>query len=259
MSATLVQSWLPSLDRRPGVRLRLFWFSHAGSGISHLYRWVPRMPPDVNICPVRPPGREARLSERPFDRLEPLIDALTSAVEQALDRPYVLVGHSFGALVAFELARALKRRGAPPPRLLVVSGHASPQIPWAYPPIRQVPDDEFIQAFKHRYNSDIEETFADRDVRDLFLPILRADYSAVETYRFRDDGLLDCPIVASGGLEDSSSNRASLERWRELTRGDFELRMFPGGHFFVNEPASGYIDDLAQRIERLLAQPTPRA
>lgn len=255
MSATSVQSWLPSLDRRPGVRLRLFWFSHAGSGISHLYRWVPRMPPDVNICPVRPPGREARLSERPFDRLEPLIDALTSVVEQALDRPYVLVGHSFGALVAFELARALRRRGAPSPRLLVVSGRSGPQIPWAYPPLGQVPDDEFIRGFKHRYNSDVEAIFADRDMRALFLPILRADYSAVETYRFRDDGLLDCPIVASGGLEDPSTNRAGLERWGELTRGGFELRMFPGDHFFVSKPTSGYIDDLVQRVERLLAQP----
>ncbi|MDF3292621.1 thioesterase II family protein [Streptomyces silvisoli] len=90
-------------------------------------------------CAVELPGRLARWSENAFERAEPLVESLATVLAGELDVPYALFGHSMGALLAFELARALRRRGADEPRVLFVSGGPAPQLPRRLPQIHSSP------------------------------------------------------------------------------------------------------------------------
>ena len=121
--------WLLRFAPRPQTGVRLFCFSYAGGGAA-LYRpWLDALSPDIELCAVQLPGRENRLREPPFASLTALVDALVPALRPHLDRPFAFFGHSMGALVAFELARALRSRGDEQPSHLMLSGRRAPHLP----------------------------------------------------------------------------------------------------------------------------------
>jgi len=107
--------WVMYPRPNPDARLRLFCFPYAGGGASVFYAWAEGSP-QMEVCPVQLPGRESRLSEPPFTRLPPLVQALASDIRTHLDKPFAFLGHSMGATIAFELARELAREQKGRPR-----------------------------------------------------------------------------------------------------------------------------------------------
>src|SRR3954471_14708509 len=106
--------WIKIVSK-PGVRLRLFCFPYSGTGALAFRTWQTNFPAEAEVCPVQLPGRENRFKEAPFTRLAPLVNALADALTPYLDLPFAFYGHSLGSLVAFEVARKLRSRGAPQP------------------------------------------------------------------------------------------------------------------------------------------------
>src|SRR4051812_46136283 len=119
--------WFRALAARPEARLRLVVLPHAGGGPAVYREWVDHLPAGVEPVAVQRPGRALRWKEPAFRRIEPLLAALRPELEPLLDRPVVLFGHSLGALIAFELARAWAAAGRPVGGL-VVAGAAAPRI-----------------------------------------------------------------------------------------------------------------------------------
>src|SRR5262245_17886558 len=124
-----MNSWISHWRHNPEARLRLFCLPYAGGGASSYKTWAENLPPAVEVCPVQPPGREGRRGELPFTRLLPLIGAISEAILPLLDRPFALFGHSLGAKVAFELARALQQKHGFNPVYLFISACPAPQLP----------------------------------------------------------------------------------------------------------------------------------
>jgi medium-chain acyl-[acyl-carrier-protein] hydrolase len=195
--------------------------------------WSDALPTDVEVCPVQLPGRSARLMERPFTELSPLVEALAQALSPLLNKPFALFGHSLGALIAFELARQLRRMyGVNPIRVFVSAGRA-PQLPLRGALIHKLAANEFLAAVR-RLNGTPAEVFEHEELLDIVLPLLRADVAVYESYVYSTEPPLNCPISGFGGLEDREISRSDLEAWRGQTTASFSLRMFPGDHFFLN-------------------------
>ena len=139
-----------------------------------------------------------------------------------------------GALVSFELARELRRRGRPLPCHLLVSGRPAPQLPRRYGPLSHLPDADFLELLYRRYGYRLPEDDDQLDeLLDVMLPTLRSDVQVSDAYVYGDEPPFDCPITVFGGLEDPTVTRDELEAWRHQTRGRFETRMLPGGHFYL--------------------------
>lgn len=239
--------WIGRPRPNPAARLRLFCFPYAGGGASVFSTWPRQLPEQVELCAIRLPGRETRLSERPFDRLTPLVQALATGIAPWLTKPFAFYGHSLGALVSFELARELRRRGAPQPHRLLVSGRRAPHLPGPAP-VYNLPDPEFLSWIR-ALGGTPEEVLREPELLAMFLPILRADVAVNEAEPFVAEPPLDCPISAFGGLEDERAQRAELEAWRELTRGPFTLEMFPGGHFFLRSARDLFLRSVAAHLD----------
>lgn len=200
-----------------------------------LHSWLNGLPDKVDLCPIHLPGREKRRLELPFVRMDLLIRALCGALEPYLDIPFALFGHSVGALMAFETARELRRRGLGTPARLFVSAHAAPQVPRFAEPIHCLPETEFVEALIKQYDAIPSIILADRGLMEMFIPVLRADLEILETYTYRPESPLACPISAFGGVLDSTVATSQLEAWQHQTASSFRLRMFRGKHFFLKE------------------------
>lgn len=246
-TATALDSWIACRKPSPQARLRLFCFPYGGGGVSIFRAWSDGLPADVEVCPVQLPGRGTRLTEPPFTRLAPLIQALAKALLPLLDKPFVFFGHSLGALVSFELARQLRRQYAAQPVRLFISADRAPQIHYRDPPVHSLPEGEFLSELR-RLNGTPREVLEDEELRQVMLPLLRADFAVYETYRYSTEPPLDCPISAFGGLQDQRVSRGDLEAWRNQTSVSFSLRMFPGDHFFLNTTQPALLRVLSQEL-----------
>lgn len=213
--------------------------------------WIDDFPPDLQdlteICSLRFPGHEANRSEALFTRLSPIVQALLPIFKSSEPVPFVFFGHSMGALVSFELARELRRRGMPGPVHMVVSGHRAPQLPDLHPALHRLPDSEFLAELR-RYGGTPEAVLQHSELIQLFMPVLRADFAVCETYAYRPEEPLDCSITAYGGVEDARVSRDEVAAWQAQTRQPFSFRMFPGDHFFLQSAQVPFLRVLAQDL-----------
>jgi medium-chain acyl-[acyl-carrier-protein] hydrolase len=239
--------WLACPRPDPQAVVRLFCFPYSGAGASIFYSWSSMLPPLIQVCPVQFPGRGSRLAEPPFKRLLLLVQAAAEALLPYLDKSFAFFGHSMGALVSFELARHLSRQHGLSPVHLFVSGHNAPHIPDREPPIHALPEPEFVAKLR-QLNGMHQGILENPELMQLVLPILRADFTACETYVYRADSPLECPISALGGLRDEYVTRDGLEAWREQTSASFYLRMFPGDHFYLNADHQLLLRALAREL-----------
>jgi len=224
--------WVHRPVPRPGARLRLLMIPHAGGGASAFRGWAEALPAEVEGCMVQLPGRENRMGERAFDRLQPLVEALAGALERWRDLPYAVLGHSNGALIGFELARHARRTGAPGPVHLFASGRRAPHLPARTRDVRGLPQEELVAELAELGGMP-REILEHTELLALLVPLLRADMSLTETYEHRDEPPLETPITALTGTEDAKVSLAEVEAWGRHTSGAFHIHTFPGDHFYL--------------------------
>jgi medium-chain acyl-[acyl-carrier-protein] hydrolase len=246
-----LNSWVVIPKPTPAAKLRLFCFPYAGGGASLFYTWPRALPPEVEVCAVQLPGREGRLSEKPFSDVRPLVDTLAEALTPWMDRPFAFFGHSNGALMAFELTRRLRRDGRRGPVHLFVSGRPAPQTPLRDPPVHGLPEPEFLQELR-RFKGTPEEILQNAEIMEILSPMLRADFAISETYQYYDERPLAVPISAYGGRQDGEVPEPDVEAWREQTSGAFHMRMFPGDHFFLNGDRAMVLEELSRELRGVL-------
>ena len=215
--------------------MRLLCLPHAGSGITPFRAWNAGLPEVVQVCSVLLPGRERRSQESLFTEFEPLVDTIDRELRPWLDLPYAVFGHSMGALLAFEWVRRLRNQGQAPPAWLFLSGRRAPEIFPDPIQLHSLPDAQFLSELSRLYQGIPQEFLGDPDFMEVFLPILRADIAVVESYRFRTEEPLSCPMTVFAGVSDPSVTWEQMLAWKQHTRGRFSIRVLPGGHFYPQE------------------------
>ncbi len=243
--------WLVRPLPNPRAALRLLCFPYAGGGASVFRTWPAALPADIELLAVELPGRETRFRERPFQRLSPLVAALTDAVAPHLQAPFAIYGHSLGALVGFGFARELRRRSLAGPVHLFVSGRRAPQLP-ERSPMHHLPEPQFLDQLR-RLGGIPDALFQQPDIMEVFSPILRADITVAEAEPMEPEPPLACPITALGGLTDDKARLEELDAWQAQTSAAFERETFPGGHFFIQSARTAFLASLSRRLAHLTA------
>jgi surfactin synthase thioesterase subunit len=239
---------LKCLSPRPMATLRLLCLPFAGAGAATFRGWAERLPAHVEAFAVQLPGREDRLGTPALTRWAPLLDALLAAVDALPVQRTAIFGHSLGAVIGLELARALQRRGTPPLEHLFVSGRPWPGL--AAPslePIWSADDADLLAAMGRRFGS-LDTSLSHPEIRDVVLPALRADLRLLDAHRHAPDAPLRCPLTVFAGTTDPGTDADALAGWRGETTAAFELLDFPGGHFFVESHRAAVVAAVAARL-----------
>lgn len=250
---TSQSAWFETIAPVRAGSLRLFCFPYAGGSAQVFRSWQRHLPGEVVLSLVNLPGRGRRIGEPSYRRLMPMVSEIADAIIPELQTDCVFWGHSMGAMISFELARELRRRGRPGPLGLLVSGRTAPQVPDTDPPNYDLPEQEFLAELK-RLNGTPKELLEDPELMELFLPAIRADFELVETHAYETGEPLACPFYVYGGLQDISVPVASLRAWQKQTTGKCTVRMFPGDHFFIHSCAADVVHALRRDLLTLLRQ-----
>ncbi len=248
MSQRFVSAWITCPRPRPDARVRLYCLPFAGGGASAYRAWGTSLPPWVEVCPVQLPGREDRYREPAHTSIVDLARALAREIIPRSDTPFAVFGHSMGAVLAFELARALRHAGAPAPLALMLAAYPAPHVPPARAAIHHLSRHDFIEEIR-RLRGTPTAVLENQELMEFVLPILRADFQACDTYAYAPEPPLECPFVVFGGTDDREVDRQALDRWRELTSAACSLHMLPGTHFFVQTHADHVLATVSACLE----------
>lgn len=242
---------------KPGLSpsLRLFCFSYAGGSAASFLSWQTLVGPQIEICAVQLPGRGTRLREAPSSSLPSLVREISLAIEQKDQLPFAFFGHSLGSLLAFEVARYCAWRGQRQPLHLFVSGCAAPQHRSPPQGLHLLGDEELLDVLR-RYNGTPAEILSNRDLMELALPIIRADFALVDGYTYSAAPRLQMPISAMGGKADEGVTPEQLASWASETTRDCKVTMYEGGHFFINDVAQQVVDQINATLNDALRTDT---
>lgn len=215
-------------------RSRLIAFPHAGAGASAFRSWHDPLGTGIDLVPIRLPGREERFREPCPRTIGDMVVASEPQWSIACEPPYAVFGHSVGALAAFELVREVRRRRLPAPQHLIVAGRVAPQIRLDAPLLHDLPDRRLVEELG-ALGGTPAPVLANSALRDLLLPVLRADLACDERYEYRHEAPLSIPLLVLGGTEDPRVPWEGLAEWIGQTSGPCVIHVVPGGHFFVHE------------------------
>lgn len=245
------------MDRSPWLRrwgsesagCRLICFPHAGGAASSFAPLARAVAGGLEVVALQYPGRQERLGETCVDNIEGLTAAIVPELNGELDGPFALFGHSMGAIVGFEVARALEHGRGRAARGLFVSGRRAPTT-WRDEQVHRGGDSSLLREVA-RLGGTPSLLLDDEDVQQMMLPALRGDYKAIETYRWQPGPPLSCPVWALVGEADPLTTVAEAAAWAPHTTATFELRTYPGTHFYLAD----HLDTIADLLTHTLLDP----
>lgn len=222
-----------TFKQQKNALIRLFCFHYGGGSASIFRKWSKDVLEEAELVAIQLPGREERFNEPLLNNVSQVIDNLVLNFKQYSDKPFILFGHSVGALIAFEFARTLEKIKIVKSKHLIVSGAKAPQVPLKRQHIHNLPKKQFIAELK-KYNGIPDYIIEDDELISTFIPMIRADFSIFETYNYLSEKPLSCPITALGGLNDNTFDSKDLIKWQKQTSNSFTHKFLPGDHFFIN-------------------------
>jgi surfactin synthase thioesterase subunit len=248
------------LLRQPGPRrrARLFCFSYAGGNPAAFLPWQKAIDPAIEICAIQLPGRGTHLAEPATASMPTLIKALAHEISRLSDLPFAFFGHSLGGLLAFEVTRWCKLDYLPLPVHLFVSACAAPQSRNPTEALHQLPDTELIQRLAS-YNGTPPEVLAHRELMEILLPAIRADFQLVEEYRYRPGLPLGAPITVLAGRRDRHVTAEQAAGWRRETLAACQIRWFEGDHFFIHGELEAVLDCISTGLSETQSQNSPNS
>jgi len=236
---------------RSGAKIRMICFPYAGGNSSTYMPWVNELPESVDLLAVELPGRSHRFGEPAYRNMEDLIEDLFEAFQILTNKPYILMGHSLGSRVAFELMYRFKQQDLRMPEHFIASGSPAPHIKEKRKELYKLPSDEFKEELR-KLNGTPEEVLENVELMKLAEPFIRADFELSETYTYCGNERFNCPISVFHGDKDTEISLSDAQAWEAHFVHSATMHIFPGDHFFIDKNRTNVLKKVNAIIEDAL-------
>lgn len=244
--------WFIRFNQNPGpsVGIRLFCFPYAGGNASIFEPWARELR-NVDVVAVQLPGRGVRFAEKPLESMTEIVAAFADAFEHLSPMPFAIFGHSNGALIGFEVARELRRRGNGDLKHIFLSAAKAPHLPKRRGKTYDLPYDQFIDELRS-INGTPEEILTNKSLMALVVPALRADFKINQTYQYVPEVRLAVSASLFTGLKDVAISDSDMLAWQEhLASDNINYKVFQGDHFFIHSHQHLVLDEVHLVLEQL--------
>ena len=239
-----------SSDVRKTSMLQLFCFPYAGGNVDFYKKWKNVSTHGFDIELIEYPGRGRKIRE-PFAKdFSRMVDILCEEVEEKINGEFSFFGHSLGAIVAYEVAKKLKREKGMVPVCVFLSGCPAPHCITDKYSMNDLSDDEFIS--KVVSLGGIPKELCDQpDLLKSFLPTLRHDFAILDTYSPLNEDISSVPIITFAGDCDSKVSASQVKEWKGYTNSLFDCYVLKGNHFFIYDELPTIIDKVGNCLDEL--------
>lgn len=239
--------WIKVFQPRKSAQIKILCFPYAGGGASEYRYWPEFLTDNIELWAVQLPGREDRIQEAFYDDVEVVIKELHNVIGEKMDTPFLLFGHSMGAILAYEFAKRLKKYDSKEPEHLYLSGRAAVKDSSKQKQFTSMSERELEWMAIHKLGtSDI--IMEQPELKKIFLRTLHADFKMIEAYHASEGNKLTCPVSVFYGLSDDSYMEEQYREWSSVTEGTFKSEAFEGGHQFINENTESVIQAILKDI-----------
>lgn len=242
--------WLFQYHKKPDAAVRLICFHYAAGNASWFSSWEQYCGDDMELCAIQLPQRNRRRNEDMPDTIEELAECFISENTELFDIPFIIFGHSMGAMLAYETVYQLKKRYGLTPELLVVSACGAPiypEIQFTGKSVLNMSDDD-IKYILNDYGQIDEGLLDSQDFCDYYFPIVRSDFHVCETYFKKPDIAVDCDILVLRGSFDEKVSEEDCKMWGKYTSSMCRTEKFVGGHFFPQDHTKEIVDMISAEI-----------
>ena len=217
---------IPLWPARNGNTAHLVMCPFAGGSSSAFRHWQAEQLADCALSLVTWPGRDRLRHLEPLRSITQLAALLANELEASVspDTPLLLAGHSMGAQVAFETCRLLEQRGLAPQGLIISGCHAP-----------------------HLHS----ERRENQELMSLFLPLLRADFYATESYHYDSPDVcppLRTPALLLCGSHDREASWQQVDAWRQWLSHVTGPVVIDGDHFYPIQQARSFFTQIVRHF-----------
>ncbi|NRD75046.1 thioesterase [Shewanella sp. VB17] len=238
--------WFVIPKPNPNSTLTLICFPYAGGSAQVFMQWVKALPANTEVVIIQAPGRGARMGELAYSDMNLLIKELIKFIPPLLDKPYVLFGHSLGSRIAFELMSQINKLRLTLPKHFIASGSRGPHLKSIKRSVYHLPDNEFIKELEE-LNGTPKAVLENKELMELFLPLLRADFEISDRYCYQEDDKYAVDLTVLGG-EDDTITFETLESWGDFFTQEKKVTLLKGDHFFIDS----HRDLVLQQVSNIL-------
>lgn len=230
--------------------MKLFCFPYGGGAATIYFSWKEKILSSIDAFGIALPGRGARYNEPSINNLSSLIAQLYHNLTNLKINKYILFGHSFGGLVAYELAKYIQlKQQMPLPKHVIISATGAPHTLYESKELCQL-DDYTLAKKLNEWGGIPNVIMKEPDLLSLFIPAIRADITMMANYIINSIVRLKCPITVFGGDKDPNLTIDNLSSWSNYTELSFSCKLFKGNHFYIFD--EDYTDPLAE-LNRILS------
>lgn len=218
----------------------IFYFPFAGGNKYSYLDFANVFPEDVEVVFLELPGRGGRNKEMLLTDIHSMVEDLYQQCRERLQGDFIFYGHSMGSTLAFLTARKIRDEGLNLPQYLFLSGCKAPSCLTREPSYLNLSKEKFTEKLKD-FDDRYRDVFEHKELADVFIPIIRADFVAYKDFSYVESEPLNIPmLVMIGDNEEISEDEAQL--WEKETNSTFELKIFAGKHFFIFDYKEEIVD-----------------
>lgn len=216
--------------------IKLFCIPHSGASAAVYSKWSKLFQENIQVVPIELAGHGTRINETCYKDVESSAKDIAQKISGLIcGEDYAIWGHSLGSLLAFETYYQLMELNIKKPLHMFFSGRKAPNDGNNETHFYQLPDDEFAEAVE-TYGGTTKEVFDNEILKELFLPILRADFEMGETYKYKEkERKIACDITIVNGKDDLSVSQSDMKIWNTCNEGTCNIKYYNGGHFYLFE------------------------